>query len=102
MTGALEKLLRETEALRLKGFSLTLTRDGEGRFQCSYQKDRKPSFSVHVANDPVEAIAGALEGLEGIRAVRRQVFPLVDAFEPEVREKVCEPLGPPDPLEDLL
>ena len=70
MTGPLEKMLRETEALRLKGSSITLVRDGEGRFQCSYQKDRKPSFAVHVANDPVEAIAGALEGLDGIRAVR--------------------------------
>lgn len=94
MTGPLEKLLRETEALRLKGSSIILVRDGEGRFQCSYQKDRKPSFAVHVANDPVEAIAGALEGLDGIRAVREASVPplLTVAAEPPVF----------DDLDDLL
>lgn len=82
MTSPLDQMIRDAvqprglDSRSVKGLqSLTLVRDRDGRFQCSYQKDRAATFSVHVANDPVEAIAGALCGLDGVRAVREAVEP---------------------------
>lgn len=70
MGDAFVEMLRNSPAFAGKGSGFTLTRDGQGRFQCSYQRERGSAFSVHVANDPIEAIAGALDGLDGIRAIR--------------------------------
>jgi hypothetical protein len=47
--------------------SITLVCDKDGRYQASVQKGNSSTFKVHVANNPVQALYGALAGIDGLK-----------------------------------
>jgi hypothetical protein len=60
-----------TKAMSDGSKHISLVPDKEGRFQANIQKGRSATFSCHVANDPVEALYGALGGLPAIKLWRQ-------------------------------
>ena len=86
----LEHLIHE--ALERGAPSISLVRDPEGRYQCSVGRKQSGVFGVHIANHPIEAMFGALGGVDAVQAFRGR----------GITKEVSRPIVVDPDLEDLL